>query len=149
VIYRKVDGAHLPKGLDIQAVGERLTALQAVGPLTPAAFVSDAHDKSSPLHDAITTWDVKKAAQKWWEEEAGYCIRSIEIIADDGQPAPAFTSVRSGGSSAYQATMQAMADSVVRAQIIAQAKAEHDAWTRRYHRFEELAAICEAVRAAA
>lgn len=150
MIYRKVDGAHLPKGLDIQAVGERLTELAANGGLTPARFVDDARPEFSPLHPAITTWDVQEAAQKWWEEEASYTIRSIDVIIEaDGQPAAAFTPTRIAGRSVYQATMEAMADPLVRKQIVAQAKAEHEAWKKRYQRYQELATICEAIRKAA
>ena len=52
--------------------------LANAGVLTPEAVVQDAKSKASPLHSHFT-WDVKKAAQKCWLEEARTLIRTVRV----------------------------------------------------------------------
>lgn len=144
MIYKPAPGTFLPK-LDYQAVGERLTELQDGEGFTPAMVVEDAKPETSPMHPAFT-WDVQKAAQKCWEEEAGYLIRHIVAVDDDGKEGPSFVSVqRDGRPQAYESTQSAMEDATIRKQVLDGALAELKAWQRRYHRLKELADIFTAI----
>jgi hypothetical protein len=63
-----------------EAIRVRLEMLASVndGRLTPEAVVEDAKNKDSPLH-AHFTWDVKKAAQAYWIEQARTLITSVRV----------------------------------------------------------------------
>jgi hypothetical protein len=53
--------------------------LENGGRLTPAAVVADAKNPDSPLHGCFT-WDVEKAAQAYWIEQARALITSIQVV---------------------------------------------------------------------
>lgn len=63
-----------------EAVRARLALLASRngGRLTPEAVVEDAKAKDSPLHSHFT-WDVRKAAQAYWVEQARTLITSVRI----------------------------------------------------------------------
>lgn len=48
------------------------------GKLTTRAVIEDAKNPKSPLHSCFT-WDVKKAAMEYWQEQARNLIRSVRI----------------------------------------------------------------------
>lgn len=49
------------------------------GRLTPELVIEAARQKGSPLH-AHFEWDTKKAAHRWWIEQARTLIRSVHIV---------------------------------------------------------------------
>lgn len=61
-------------------IKERLDQLSKAnrGRLTPAIVIADAKNPRSPLHGQFT-WDIKKAAQQRWIEQARELIRSVRI----------------------------------------------------------------------
>lgn len=63
------------------AVRKRLEeiAARSGGRLTPQAVVMDATDPKSPLHTHFE-WDVDKAAQRHWLDQARTLIRSVEVV---------------------------------------------------------------------
>lgn len=63
-----------------KAVRDRLAQIEKAngGRLTPDDVVKDAKKPSSPLH-AHFEWDVKKAAAKYWIEQARDLITSIRV----------------------------------------------------------------------
>ena len=64
-----------------EAVKKRLIEIEEAngGRLTPDAVVRDAKRKDSPLHSCFE-WDVKKAAEAHWIEQARDLITSIRIV---------------------------------------------------------------------
>lgn len=49
------------------------------GQLTPAVVVADAKQKDSPLH-GLFDWNLKEAAEKWWNHQARAIIRSVKVV---------------------------------------------------------------------
>lgn len=63
-----------------EAVRLRLAELEKAGGgvLTPSAVVRDAKRKDSPLH-AHFEWDVKRAAERYWLDQARALIVSVKV----------------------------------------------------------------------
>lgn len=141
-------------GLDAQACGEALEAVQATGPLTPPRVVEIARPDTSPLHHAFE-WDDEKAAQAHREEQARYLLRSIVIVREgqeDTRPIRAFVHVSDADAegkpqSVYTDITTALRNPVLRAQVLRKAESELVAWRRRYQELEELAAVFAVVDA--
>jgi len=49
------------------------------GTLTPEAVWKAAREPDHPLHTEFT-WDVEKAAENWWTEQARRIIRRVQIV---------------------------------------------------------------------
>lgn len=153
MVYRFAVGAHLPRGLDPQTVGDRLTQLRddlGAG-FRPAAVVEDAAAESSPLHPAFT-WDDGEAARKRREDEARYLIRHVVVVREAAGETPArevraFVSVveRVSESDRYMPVVQAMSDDEYRDQIVDRALREAVAWRHRYEDIREFSRIFTAI----
>src|SRR5262245_5543540 len=63
------------------AVRQRLEQIEASngGRLTPSDVIRDARQKTSPLH-GFFEWDVKKAAQQHWMDQARQLITSVRVV---------------------------------------------------------------------
>lgn len=154
MIYKFAGGAHLPKDMDPQAVGERLAHLRSdLGSgFRPAAVVDDASDPSSPLHRAFT-WDDGEAARKRREDEARYLIRHVVVIREPVKPTEhpqevrAFVSVieRESEEGRYMPVVQAMSDADYRDQLLSSALSYFISGRKRYAEFHELARIFAAI----
>lgn len=143
MIYQWKSGAHVI--LDAQQAGEELERVRTAhnGRLTSEMVADAARPEDAPLHSAFE-WDDAKAATKWRIEQAGYLIRSIEIIVDreneEGAPIRAFVSVERDQDRSYTSTAHALADEELRKQVLGQAWKELEAWRRRH------AELCEFAR---
>lgn len=64
-----------------EAVRVRLAEIELAngGRLTPSAVVADAKAADSPLH-AHFEWNVKKAAEAYWIEQARQLITSVRVV---------------------------------------------------------------------
>lgn len=63
-----------------QAQVERVRSLEdARGGITPDVIVQDAKNKRSPLHK-LFTWDLKKAAELHWLDQARAIIGAVRIV---------------------------------------------------------------------
>jgi hypothetical protein len=64
-----------------EAIRTRLAEIEAAngGRLTAAAVVQDAKRKSSPLHSCFE-WDIRKAAESHWIEQARELITSVRVV---------------------------------------------------------------------
>jgi len=151
MIYKWTDGSFgLPK--DPQPVGEALEAIETKhGGITPKLVVRSAKSKRSVLHN-IFEWDDPTAANKWREDQAGYLLRHIAIIVDNGDDEPlpvrAFVSITEDDERYYVGIISAMSDAEKRTQILKTAWRELEALRDRYQVFEELAGIFEAMEKA-
>lgn len=150
-VYKFKDAARLPKGLDAQAVGDRIAQLkesEGAG-FKAESIVRDARPAKSPLHGAFT-WDDKQAAEAYRLQEAGHLIRSIVQIVgqdDEAREVRAFVSVtvRDVDEQRFVSIVTAMSDEDYRRQVLETALDEMLALRHKYQDLEELARIFKAI----
>lgn len=147
-IFKFKEGAHL-KG-DAQPVGERLSALEARGKLTPEGVLHDARNIRSVLHPFFE-WDDTKAAHKWRIDQASHLIRSVTVTLEPQELEPertirAFVPISAGDDSrSYVGTVRALGDVEMRKQVLAQAHSELGAVARKYRELKELSEVVQAI----
>ena len=107
-------------------------------------MVEESRDPAAPLHPAFE-WDDKKAATAYRVEQASHIIRHIDVVIDkgngDNSPIRAFVSVKRDEDRSYTSVLHALSDEVLRAQVLAQAWGELEAWRRRHAELAEFADI--------
>lgn len=146
MVYSWKNGAHHSPQIEAQVAGEELEKIRVKnnGRLENGDVVEAARDKRSPLHPAFE-WDDKKAASAYRLDQAGNLIRAIDVIIvkDEGEQKPirAFVSVRREADRSYTSVQHALSDADLRAQVVAQAWAELEAWRKRHAELVEFAAL--------
>lgn len=144
------DGAHVR--LDANKAGPELEDIRTsnAGRLTPADVLARARSANSALH-AHFTWDDHEAAEQHRLSQAGELIRSITIDISRSNlaktPVRAFVNVIEGGSQHYTSTVHALSDKELRAQVLAKAWADLEAWRQRHAELVEFAKIFSAIDA--
>lgn len=145
-------GARISSKINAQVVGERLAELShRDGGLLREAVVEDARPDDSPLHDHFT-WDDSEAADKWRLEEAGYLIRSVEMVPQDTKvPARAFVSVNLEALDhpIYLPTVEALTEEELRNQVLRDALTLLTHARARYGHLKQLAKVFAAIDEAA
>ena len=149
MVYKWKAGSHMPKGLDAQRIGEHLERLRAEEEgLTPERVVDDARHEDSPTHPYFQ-WDDAVAAERYRIVQAGHLLRVVVVEVEGADEKPtttrAFVVVSEGEETVYTSTELAMRDDVLRAQVLARAKAELRAIARKYAELEELRDVFEAI----
>lgn len=148
MIFQFKPGSHI-KG-DPQTIGERLSALEARGRLTPDAVLCDAKDPGSVLH-AHFEWDNNKAAHRWRLEQAGHLIRCVTVTVEQHEQEPertirAFVPIAGAEENrSYVPTLKALGDAEMRKQVLAQAHSELGAVARKYRELRELSEVVQAI----
>lgn len=142
-IYRWKAGAHV-RG-PAQVAGEECARLEGEGRLTPRELVDESRPEDAPLHHCFE-WDDDVAAERWREAQAGYIIRSVEVVREDvTQPVRAFTPVTaSGGARTYHSVEAVMETAGGRKAVLDEAKRELAAFRRKYAGLKELADVMRA-----
>lgn len=144
MVYKWKDRAVLP--IEAQVAGEELERIRVSrnGRLTQDDVVAEARAESSPLHPAFE-WNDETAAHKYRLEQAGYMIRSIVVTVDKSEteqvPIRAFVNVEREKDRSYTSLAHAMSDAELRAQVVAKAWAELEAWRKRYAELNEFAKL--------
>jgi len=144
--------------VDADAAGQALEEMvRRRGILTPGIVVEESRPEDAPLHDEFE-WDDAIAAQQYREHQARYIIRSVvvEMPNRDDRLVRAFVSVvpdsdsapKMGVGQVYVRTTDALADEMLRKQVLKRALGELEAWQRRYEDLEELAALFQSIEAA-
>lgn len=137
---------------DAEILGRRFVELAGDGAVTPAQIVEDARRPSSPLH-RFFDWDDASAAEKHRLAHARSLVTSvsIEITYTDGtrERTRALHSVIEDDDRGYVPMPRTMATEDLRAQVVAAALRELEAWSARYSRYESLAESVAIVRKAA
>lgn len=84
MVYKFKLGSY--KGLDAQKTGEELERIRLSegGKLATHTVWREAKKKSSPLHNAFT-WDVDKAAEERWADQARSLIRAVVEVEGDAE----------------------------------------------------------------
>lgn len=136
--------------VDAQVAGDELERLRVErnGRLDSRDVVEAARWPQSPLHPAFE-WDDRKAAESWRVEQAGHMIRHLTVVVEkpDGEERPirAFVSVVRDADRSYTSVAHAMADADLRAQVIAAAWTELEAWERRHAELVEFGQVFAAI----
>lgn len=145
MVYKFKPGARIKA--DPQKAGAVLEQLEAENRLTAADLVEVSRPKRAPLHNEFE-WNNTKAAAAYREIQARHIINSIEIIRDEREPIRAyFNIVRTDPQYRHIDTIMQQADE--RAALLNMALRELEAFRRKYAQLVELAAVFEAIDAAA
>jgi hypothetical protein len=158
MVYQFSPAARLPKGLDAQAIGERLQRLAVKGGYTPADVVEDARAPGSPLHPAFgDLWDLTpdEALQRVLETRASYLTRNMRIVierkTDEGERVseqrPMTVSVveRTADARRYIPVITAMSDADYREQVLEEAYRYFWAGRERYKNIAELSRLFKVI----
>lgn len=143
-IYRWKTGARSP--VSAQIAGEVCADLERNGNLTPRALVDVSRPEDAPLHDAFE-WDDAVAAERYRETQAGYIIRSVEVVVQENkEPVRAFVSVTTGKEARpYSSIEHVLVRSDSRALLLEQARMELQTFKRKYQQLTELAGVFAAI----
>lgn len=150
-VYKPAPGARL-SGVDAQIVGQLLQGMvERDGVLDPRTVLSDARSEASPLHKFFT-WDESAAAAAWRMEEARRLIRSVRVVIQRSpEQSPlevrAFVRVMSEKKNNYLPVARVLNDEDMRAQLLAKALLELQAFRQRYATLSELAILFDAMHA--
>lgn len=131
--------------VDAQLAGEELERIRVLhnGRLAQEDVVKEAKAQDNPLHGAFE-WNDKKAAHSWRLEQASYLIRNIVVqVNEDKDVAPirAFVNVKRDDDQSYTSVHHAMSDAELRAQVVANAWKELEAWRKRHAELIEFARL--------
>ncbi len=147
-VYKRRSGFHVK--CDAQTVGEICAKLEADGNLTAKALVDEGRPEDSPLHGDFE-WDDTVAAEKYRETQAGYIIRSVEVVNEGvKEPVKAFFSIVAKAEDEpsqrqYISTIKAVECEDTRVTVLAQALDELNSFRRKYNQLKELAKVFEAI----
>lgn len=118
------------------------------GALTQEVVLDRARSANSSLH-AHFVWDDSEAAEKFRLGQAGELIRSITIDVSrsnlETKPVRAFVNVIERGEQHYTSTLHALSNTELRAQVLAKAWADLEAWRQRHAELVEFAKIFAAI----
>lgn len=92
MIYKFKNGNY--RGMNAQQTGEELERIRQAngGQLETQQVWREARSKKSPIHKAFT-WDVERAAEERWAEQARQLIKSVDVVTEDGTETSAFFNV--------------------------------------------------------
>jgi hypothetical protein len=144
MIYQWKDGAHV--SIDAQAAGEEMERIRVRqnGRLDQESVLAAARKPKSPLHPHFE-WDDGKAAEAYRINQAGELIRWITVTVEKPNggevPVRAFVNVKREEDRSYTSIQHALSDEDLRAQVVAQAWAELEAWRKRYAELQEFATL--------
>lgn len=147
MVFQYKPGSRL--SVDAQVAGEELSRIQAKHGnfFAPKHVVEASRSKKAVLH-SIFEWDDAVAAEKFRVEQAGYLINHIVVFStdhEDIEPTRAFVSVSTDEGARFTGVFHAMSDAELRAQVIASALRELDAFTKKYRELNELADLFRVV----
>ena len=112
--------------------------------VTPEQIVEKAKDESTELHKCFE-WDNDIAAEKYRIVQAREILRSLVVtpVTDDDTPVRVYQI--SSTVSEYQPTKMFLEQPDEYTELLKRAKAELEAFKRRYHQLTELEEIFEAI----
>ncbi len=160
MVYALSSSARLPKGIDPQAIGERLAQLrETLGQgFSLASVVADAKARpGSQLHAAFgDLWSLtaKEALERALVNHAAYIVRHVRVVTvrvEHGKEVraqrPAFVSIveRTSEERRYLPVARAMTDAEYREQTLEDAYRYFWAGRERFKDLTELAAIFQAI----
>ena len=144
MIYKFKSGTRLK--VSAQAAGELCAELEAQGKLTPHEVVEASRPEDAPLHDAFE-WNDAIAAERYRETQAGYIIRSVEVVVEGtGKPTRAFVSLTvTENEREYREISHVLSIKSDRERLLLEARRELAVFKRKYEVLEELADVFAAI----
>jgi hypothetical protein len=153
MIYKAALGARF-NDHDAEVLGQRFDALAERGPLTTQAIVEDARAQDAILHPYFE-WNDQVAAEEYRRKQAGYYVRHIMIIRQEGEePIRGFHDVvikrdeDDPGERGFMPLGVICQQQDLVEQIVEQARRELIFWQRRYRQYEALAGVHKAIEEA-
>lgn len=144
MIYKWKAGSRIK--IDPQVAGAVCDELEKKGKLTPSELVEVSRDEAAPLHKAFE-WNDEEAARRYRETQAGYIIRSLEIVlVDKGEPVRAFFPITINSTSkGYTSIETIISDYDAKQALLESALAELSSFKRKYKRLSELDSVFAAI----
>ncbi len=114
------------------------------GRILPEDVVEAARSRSSPLHDQFD-WNDTVAARKWRIEQARELLRvTVTLIPGVKEPIRAFVSL--SNEKGYRMTVNVLANTQQRNQLLAVAMSEMKVFERKYGHLVELVGVIKSMR---
>lgn len=138
----KIDGLYKANA---QKVYEEIVTIGETA--TPAQIVEKAKDESTELHKCFT-WDDAIAADKWRLQEARTIVRLLVKVSEDEQdpePVRLLYKVSKEYDTGYKAVTLILRNDDEYKELLRQAKAELQAFRRKYKTLTELEAIFDEI----
>lgn len=144
MIYKFKSGTRLK--VSAQAAGELCAELEAQGRLTPHEVVEASRPEDAPLHSAFE-WDDAIAAERYRETQAGYIIRSVEVVVEGtSKPTRAFVSLAvTENEREYREISHVLRIKSDRERLLDEARRELAAFKHKYEVLEELTEVFAAI----
>lgn len=144
MVYRFKPGARLKASP--QTVGKVCSQLEQDGKLSPEELVEVSRDEEAPLHD-LFEWDDAIAGEKYRVYQAGYIIRSVEVVYESKEPVRAFVPrFIKHEQSTYQSISVAIKHKDTREYLLESARKEMQAFVRKYRNLEELSDLINSIK---
>ena len=122
------------------------TIYEKRGELTPDIVVTEASNKTHPLHDRFE-WNDKLAGHQYRLHQASELIRKVKIVYreatedEDERRVRAWQSVRSEDGYKYVPSSEVVDDELLTAMVLRDMEREWRSLHRRYGRFEEFVSL--------
>ena len=134
----------------VNILGERFVTLAERDRLTPEEVVNDARPDDSPIHPYFE-WDDSVAAEKWRREQAGFYLRTIEVIpAEQTEPVRAFhvVTVKRDGETlhTYKPFAEVVSNREWLKEIIDNKRREMVACQRQLRQYNQFTKVVQAVQ---
>lgn len=119
------------------------------GLLQPETVVEESRPATSPLHSRFE-WDNTVAGQQYRIWQARQLIRvTVEVLAGTNEVTEVFVSLtpdRERESGGYRVMLSVLSNAEMRAQLLADARAELTVFQTKYRQLTELAAVFAAIK---
>jgi len=146
--FRAAEGSRI-SDTDAKRVGPELVRInERYGDIKPSVVVDEARNPRSKLHRYFE-WDIHKAAQKHWLEQARHLIRSVKILVKTSayeQPTEVRAFVKHIAiADGYKPIVEVFTREDHRKLIIGKALEELEVWKQRYQEMIEFAGLFEMI----
>lgn len=132
-------------GVSAEVAGSVMDRLSRGGRLTPAALVDASRAENAPLHGEFE-WDDGVAAERYRQTQAGYLIRSIEVVVEQAhEPVRAYLPVHVDDDAGYVPIQTVMESPRLMNEALLNAKRELASFRRKYSQLAELAGVMRAI----
>lgn len=141
---------HKAKDADPQKIGEELDRLTSAngGRLETQIVVNAAKSSRSVLHKHFE-WNVERAANAHWNDQARKLIASIRIVADHGtekRMTRGFVSISDDDGRAYHHLETVLTNRDLQLRFLQRAEADLNSFERRYRQLKEICELVEVAR---
>ena len=133
-----------------QVVGEHFEWLEKQqGCITPKIVLESARSETSVIHGCFE-WNDGIAAEKYRESQAGSLIRNLTVKMitperEQSEPVRAYVNIRQTDASEFISVRNVLKDEDLTRKMLVQAKAELNAFAKKYSALQELSRVFEVI----